>query len=82
MKKTFIGTVVSDKMTNTVVVEIVRSIPHPMYGKLIKKTNKLKADTNKMSVVTGDTVKIEETKPMSREKHFKVIEKIGGKEVS
>ncbi len=78
MKKTFIGTIVSDKMTNTVVVEITRSIPHPMYGKLIKKTNKLKADTNKMEVKTGDTVKIEETKPMSREKHFKVIEKIGG----
>lgn len=78
MKKTLIGTIVSDKMTNTVVVEITRSIPHPMYGKLIKKTNKLKADTNKMEVKAGDTVKIEETKPMSREKYFKVIEKIGG----
>jgi small subunit ribosomal protein S17 len=79
MKKTFIGNVVSNKMINTVVVEITRSIPHPMYGKLIKKTNKLKADTNGMEIAVGQTVKIEETKPMSKDKHFKVVEKIGGK---
>lgn len=78
MKKTFIGNVVSNKMINTVVVEITRSIPHPMYGKLIKKTNKLKADTNGMEIAVGQTVKIEETKPMSKDKHFKVVEKIGG----
>lgn len=79
MKKTFIGNVVSNKMINTIVVEITRSIPHPMYGKLIKKTNKLKADTNGMEIAVGQTVKIEETKPMSKDKHFKVVEKIGGK---
>ena len=78
MKKTFVGTVVSNKMINTVVVEITRSIPHPMYGKQIKKTNKLKADTNSMEVSVGDTVKIEETRPISKEKNFKVVEKIGG----
>ena len=77
--KTFIGTIVSDKMQNTIVVEIVTSIPHPLYGKKIKRTQRLKADTNNMEVKIGETVKIEETRPMSKDKNFKVIAIVSGK---
>lgn len=78
-KKTFIGKVVSDKMQKTVVVEVERRAPHPMYRKIVRKMKRFKADTNGMTVVVSDVVKIEETRPLSRDKHFKVIEKIGGK---
>ena len=75
-KKTLVGQVISDKMQKTVVVMIVRKVQHPIYKKIIKKTKKLKADTNNMDVKVGDTVKIEETRPLSKDKFFKVIEKI------
>ncbi len=74
-KKTFIGRVVSDKMKNTIIVAIERNIAHPRYGKLIKRTQKLMADTGGVDVVVGDTVKIEEMKPMSKNKNFKVVKK-------
>lgn len=72
-KKTLTGVVVSDKMTKTVVVMIERRIAHPVYKKMIKKTNKIKADTNGMNVVVGQEVVIESTRPISRDKNFKVI---------
>lgn len=75
-KKVLTGTVVSDKMTNTVVVEVVRHVVHPLYKKRIRLTKKFSADTNGIESSIGDFVKIEETKPMSKTKHFKVIEKI------
>ncbi len=75
-KKILTGTVVSDKMTNTVVVEVERRIVHPLYKKRIKITKKYSADTNGIASAVGDFVKIEETVPMSKTKHFKVIEKI------
>lgn len=75
-KKTFIGKIVSNKMQNTVVVKIERKVLHPLYKKIMKKSSKLKADTNAMTFRIGDTVKIEETRPISKEKFFKVIEKI------
>lgn len=75
-KKVITGIIVSDKMTNTVVVEITRHVSHPKYLKRIKVTKKIKADTNGMKVVPGDTVRIEETRPMSKDKHFKVVEKV------
>lgn len=77
-KKTFIGKVVSDKMQKTVVVEVERKVAHPVYKKLMRKTKKIKADTNLMALKVGDMVKIQETKPISRDKHFKIIEKIKG----
>lgn len=73
-KKTLTGIVISDKMKNTVVVLIERRVTHPVYRKIIKKTKKMKADTNGMIVVAGQTVKIESTRPISRGKYFKVIE--------
>lgn len=75
MKKTFDGIVVLVKMQNTAVVEIVRKTPHPMYKKLLKSSKKYKADFQGIEVSTGDTVRIVETKPLSKDKHFK-IEKV------
>lgn len=76
VKKVLTGKIVSDKMLKTVIVEINRKVAHPLYKKLIKKTNKFKADTNNIEVKTGDIVKIEQTRPISRDKHFKVIAKL------
>lgn len=73
--KTLKGIVVSTKMQNTVVVSIERKVAHKLYGKLIKVTKRLKADKNGMEVVEGDTVVIEQTRPMSKDKNFKVIKK-------
>jgi len=74
MKKILIGKIVSDKMQKTVVVQIDRKVRHPLYQKLLKKTKKLKADTNGLNLVYGQVVKIEETRPLSKDKYFKVIE--------
>ena len=73
-KKIFIGKVVSDKMTNTIVVEIERMVKHPVYKKMIKRTGRIKADTNNMTPKMGQYVKIEQARPMSRNKNFKLIE--------
>lgn len=78
-KKTFTGKVVSDKMTNTIVVEIERLVRHPIYKKTLKRTGKIKADTNGMKPTIGQFVKIEQTRPISRDKSFKVIQIIGEK---
>lgn len=72
-KKVFFGKIVSDKMTNTVIVALERKVPHPRYGKLLKKTTRLLVDTNGVVVKIGDTVKIEEIRPMSKKKNFKVV---------
>lgn len=76
-RKTLTGTVVSDKMINTVVVSVERKIQHPLYKKMIKVTKKLKADTNGKNVAVGDVVRIEQSRPMSKDKSFKVIKKVG-----
>lgn len=67
------GVVVSDKMDKTVVVKISRFIEHSKYGKRIKKTKKYKAHDEENAKKIGDNVEIEETKPISKDKHFKVI---------
>jgi small subunit ribosomal protein S17 len=67
------GVVVSDKMNKTVIVLVTRYIEHKKYGKRIKKTKKYKAHDENNTKKVGDVVEIEETKPMSKEKHFKVI---------
>ncbi|RJQ25884.1 30S ribosomal protein S17 [Candidatus Parcubacteria bacterium] len=76
MKKTFIGKVVSDKMQNTVAVEIERKFQHKIYKKMITRTKKMLADNNVDNIKIGDMVKIEETKPISKNKYFKVIKKV------
>lgn len=74
MAKILTGKVVSVKMQNTVVVEVVRRTPHPLYKKLMLRSKKHQADTNGRTVSVGDTVKIVETKPISKNKHFKLME--------
>lgn len=79
--RTMTGTVVSTKMQGTVVVSIERKVAHKLYGKLIKVTKKIKADKNGMDVKEGDVVVIEMTRPISKDKNFKVISTDTSKEV-
>lgn len=77
--RTMTGTVVSTKMQGTVVVSIERKVAHKLYGKLIKVTKRIKADKNGMEVSEGEVVVIEQTRPISKDKNFKVIKKKEGK---
>lgn len=72
--KIFEGIVVSGGKNKTVVVEVSRRTPHPLYGKLMRRSKKLKTDTGDFEVVIGNKVKIGETKPMSKSKYFKILE--------
>jgi small subunit ribosomal protein S17 len=67
------GVVTSDKMNKTVVVEVTRFVEHKKYQKRIKKTKSYKAHDENNEKKVGDVVEIEETKPMSKDKHFKVV---------
>ena len=73
-RKTRVGTVVSDKMEKTVVVAIERRVRHPVYGKMMTRTKKLKAHDEQNSAKLGDTVRIMETRPLSKDKRFRVVE--------
>jgi small subunit ribosomal protein S17 len=73
-RKVRTGLVVSDKMDKTVVVRIDRRIAHPQYGKMVKRTNKLKAHDEENSAKLGDTVRIMETRPLSKDKRWRVVE--------
>lgn len=68
------GKVISDKMQKTVVVAVSRSVPHPLYGKVVRRVTKLKAHDEKNACRIGDRVKIVETKPLSKDKHWRVAE--------
>jgi small subunit ribosomal protein S17 len=73
-RKVRVGKVVSDKMDKTIVVAVETSIKHPIYGKTIKRTKKFKAHDEENAAKIGDTVKIMETRPLSREKRFRLVE--------
>jgi small subunit ribosomal protein S17 len=73
-RKTRIGKVVSDKMQKTVVVAIERRVPHPVYGKMMTRTTRLKVHDEENAAKTGDTVRIMETRPLSKDKRWRVIE--------
>ncbi len=79
MKKTLIGEVVSTKMQKTVVIRVERKFRHPLYQKVITRHKKFKAHNEKLELMVGDVVKIEETRPISKDKHFIVKEKINVK---
>ena len=68
------GTVVSDKMEKTVVVAILYKVKHPVYGKTVNRTKKLKAHDEKNECGIGDVVRIMETRPLSKEKRWRVME--------
>jgi small subunit ribosomal protein S17 len=73
-RKTRIGLVVSDKMEKTVVVAIERRVPHPVYGKMVTKTKRVKAHDEENSAKSGDTVRIAETRPLSKDKRWRLVE--------
>lgn len=74
MKKILEGKIVSLKMGNTVVVEVTRRVTHPLYKKLLKRSKRYKVDTNGITLSLGDSIKIVSTRPISKDKHFKVLE--------
>ena len=73
-RKSRTGLVVSDKMDKTVVVAIERRVPHPIYGKMITRTKRLKAHDEANSAKVGDTVRIVETRPLSKDKRWRLVE--------
>ena len=73
-KKSFNGIVVSDKMDKTIVVAVERKEKHPLYGKFVKKTTKFVAQDEKNECGIGDTVRIMETRPLSKTKNWRLVE--------
>ena len=74
MRKTTIGKVVSDKMDKTIVVSIEDSVRHPLYSKIIKRTVKYKAHDENNEAKIGDRVQIMETRPLSKDKRWRLVE--------
>ena len=74
LRKTRVGKVVSDKMDKTIVVAIEDHVKHPLYGKIVKKTVKLKAHDENNECGKGDTVKVMETRPLSKDKRWRLVE--------
>ena len=74
LRKTRIGKVVSDKMDKTITVAIEDHVKHPLYGKIVKKTVKFKAHDEKNECNIGDTVKIMETRPLSKDKRWRLVQ--------
>ena len=74
LRKTRVGIVVSDKMDKTIVVAIRDNVKHPLYKKILKRTVRLKAHDEKNEANIGDTVMIMETRPLSKEKNWRLVE--------
>ena len=74
LRKTRTGKVVSDKMDKTITVAIENHVKHPLYGKIVKKTYKLKAHVENNECKIGDTVKVMETRPLSKDKRWRLVE--------
>lgn len=74
LRKTRVGKVVSNKMDKTIVVAIENSVRHPLYGKTMKRTYKLKAHDENNECNIGDKVKVMETRPLSKEKRWRLVE--------
>ena len=74
LRKTRVGKVVSDKMDKTIVVAIADNVKHPLYKKIIKRTVKLKAHDENNECNIGDKVKVMETRPLSKDKRWRLVE--------
>ena len=74
LRKTRTGKVVSDKMDKTIVVAIQDNVKHPLYNKIVKRTYKLKAHDEENQCGIGDTVKVMETRPLSKDKRWRLVE--------
>jgi small subunit ribosomal protein S17 len=77
LRKTRVGVVVSDKMNKSVIVEVVRTVQHPFYKKYVRKRARFMAHDEKNGCQLGDKVRIVETRPLSRNKCWRVQEKLG-----
>ena len=75
-KRILIGTVVSDKTDKTVTVKVERKVKHPLYGKIIRRSKKYHAHDEDNAYKAGETVRIEETRPISKTKSWKVLDRI------
>ena len=73
-RKTRVGVVISDKMDKTIVVEIRTRVKHPLYGKIMNRTNKIKAHDENNECGIGDTVRLMETRPLSKDKRWRLVE--------
>jgi len=74
IRKTRVGVVVSDKMDKTCVVSLSTRVRHPLYGKFITRTSKIKVHDEENACGIGDTVKIMECRPLSKDKHWRLVE--------
>ena len=74
LRKTRTGKVVSDKMDKTIVVAVVDNVKHPLYGKIMKRTYKLKAHDEENQCGIGDVVRVMETRPLSKDKRWRLVE--------
>ena len=74
LRKVMIGTVTSNKMDKTVVVSVETSVKHKLYGKIVKRTYKLKAHDEENQCQIGDKVKVMETRPLSKDKRWRLVE--------
>lgn len=74
LRKTRTGIVVSDRMDKTIVVAVRDNVRHPLYNKIVKKTYKLKAHDENNECKVGDTVKVMETRPLSKDKRWRLVE--------
>lgn len=76
LRKVRIGKVVSDKMDKSITLTVDRKVKHPLYGKFVQKTTKLMAHDEKNECGIGDTVKVMETRPLSKNKRWRLVEVI------
>ena len=74
LRKTRTGKVISDKIDKTIVVAVVDNVKHPLYGKIVKRTYKLKAHDENNECKIGDRVKVMETRPLSKDKRWRLVE--------
>ena len=74
LRKTRTGKVVSNKMDKTIVVSVTDNVKHPLYNKIVKRTYKLKAHDENNECNIGDTVKVMETRPLSKDKRWRLVE--------
>ena len=74
MRKTRVGVVVSDKMDKTITIAVKYRVRHPLYGKIMNRTTKIKAHDEKTECGIGDTVRVMETRPLSHDKRWRLVE--------
>ena len=74
MRKTRVGVVVSDKMDKTITIAVKYRVRHPLYGKIMNHTTKIKAHDEKNECAIGDTVRVMETRPLSHDKRWRLVE--------